>query len=178
MNRSLLSLLLAFSLTGPLAAQDAATPAQAPAEKPADKFGPGFARLQFVAGSWSSVTWKMDKSGQAKEGEHFTISLVPILGGKYLEGNSRGGGVDFRVVLSYDQQREAYAMAILDSGSGVLDVYRGSFNPAGELTLDNGHGFRVRLTPQGGGWQWTGEYTRDQGATWRIYSYYKMTPAT
>lgn len=91
-------------------------------------------------------------------------TLAPVLGGKYLELQAFAFKADFRVTLAWDSLRKHYAMSLLDSGSGVLDVYTGPLQD-GELVLTNDHGFRVRIKSQPDGWTWQYEGLKD--GSWR-----------
>lgn len=91
-------------------------------------------------------------------------TLAPVLGGLYLELMDHAFKADFRMTLGWDMPRKRYAMSLLDSGSGVLDVYYGQLKD-GEFTLTNDHGFRVRIQSQPDGWLWQYEYSKD--GNWR-----------
>ncbi|MBN8506151.1 MAG: hypothetical protein J0L58_16930 [Burkholderiales bacterium] len=107
--------------------------------------------------------FEIDAAPAAKVPAGTVWTLAPVLGGKYLEMQAVAYETDFRVTLAWDSLRKHYAMSLLDSGSGVLDVYKGPLQD-GELVLTNDHGFRVRIQSQPDGWIW--QYERMKDGNW------------
>jgi hypothetical protein len=109
----------------------------------------------FFAGRFS-----IEAAPAAKVPPDTVWTLAPVLGGKYLELQARAYEADFRITLAWDSLRRRYAMSLLDSGSGVMDIDTGPLLN-GELVLANDHGFRVRIQSQTDGWIWQHERRKD-----------------
>jgi len=147
-------LLAGLSLLVTLSALSAQAQAQSSAVSPAD----ARAGWAFFAGRF-----EIEAAPAANVPAGTVWTLAPVLGGKYLELQAFAYQADFRVTLAWDRLRKQYAMSLLDSGSGVLDVYSGPLQD-GELVLTNDHGFRVRIQSQPDGWIWRHE--RHKGGVW------------
>lgn len=107
--------------------------------------------------------FEIEAAAAAKVPTGTTWTLAPVLDSKYLELQTGANETEFRVTLARDSLRKHYAMSLLDSGSGVLDVYKGPLQD-GKLVLTNDHGFRVRIQPETDGWVW--QYERSKGDGW------------
>lgn len=148
------ALLSGFALPTLASAAQAPTPASAASTPSATDARAGWA---FFAGRFT-----MEAAPAAKLPPGTVWTLAPVLGGKYLELQARAYEADFRITLAWDSLRRQYAMSLLDSGSGVMDIYVGPLLN-GELVLSNDHGFRVRIQSQPDGWIWQHERSKDGG---------------
>ncbi len=129
-------------------------------------FRAAFARLDFVKGFWSGTPWQYRQGSPTSSEPRVAYDFRPVLGERYLEASGTRSGVDFRLTLSYNAVDKRYMMSLLDSGSGVLDVYAGDFDEGGRLVLENPHHFRAVLAPAAKGWQWIYEHSADGGGHW------------
>lgn len=157
---------------------EAAAKAAKARQEASEKFEAGFARLQFIKGSWIRAAASPGKAGAPEGAAPKTLAITPYMGGKYLETHGNLGGVDFQIIFSYYQPENHYIMSIVDDKSGVLDVYHGDFDADGSLVFTNSQFFRVSLVPlANGNFRWIGAHSRDQGASWKVTNTFDLQRA-
>ena len=126
--------------------------------------------LQFLVGEWRVAGYAMSKEGTWTPTEQSTLSIAPILGGRYLEAEGHMQKLDFRITFGFDPTLKAYALLLLDAGSGAVDRYTGQLGQDAGLTLVNDHGYRWRVLKQrDGSWEMVYEASRDGGKTWSAF---------
>ncbi len=141
----------------------------------------GLEQIGFVEGAWRIDTfqptsgepdgWRPIKSGSA--------SFEPIMGRRYLRGFLQGAPQSYELTLSYDVVMEVWRVTSMDNISGLVDVYEGTVDDSGALSVTNlrvgthylqgkleAHN-RITFSPrEEGGWSMLVEGTLDLGEHW------------
>lgn len=155
---SCISLALSATEAPPDPAQEAALMEQ--------KLVAGLGRLEPFAGRWSIVAEQHDENQRWQEQERSELSFDWVLGNRLLETSGNMMGADFRLSLSFDVYKSVYRLALIDSGSGVFDVYEGGFDSAGTLVLTNPDFYQWQLKSADVGWELNYLQSKDQGQTY------------
>lgn len=174
--RPLLAAALIFATAAGAATEAQPDPAQAAAEN-AKKLDAGLARLQPYAGRWLVVANQLDDAQQWVEQERVKVQFKWVIGKRLLETEGRMQATDFRMSLSFDSLKSVYRLALIDSGSGVLDIYEGDFDIAGTLILTNPDHFQWRLETSAEGWELNYYYSADQGKSYSMFGRNVVTAA-
>lgn len=160
---SLFSILLLFFTTNLCATETASSTAKEAAG--------GFEKLQFLLGNWQmQPAQRTAKNPELESGKPYGMVIVPIISNRYLRATGDQDGTVFELTFGYDDKRKLYRLSILDSYTGISDFYKGDFNAAGVLSLENDHGFRLEIVASPGqGWTADNYYSADSGKTWQLY---------
>lgn len=161
----------------PASAETAADAQAAKAAAMEKKLVDGLARLQPFAGEWSIVSYQLNNEQAWQEKERSTLLFDWTMGHRLLETVGHLQNADFRFSLSYDALKSVYRVALIDSGSGVLDIYEGNFDASDTLIVTNPDFYQWRIKANDHGWDLNFHYSKDQGKTWSIYSRHALTSA-
>jgi hypothetical protein len=184
-RRCLIALALALPAATTMAPVKAAAQAASPQQQELRaRLTAGLRRLDFLVGTWNMAaslpgpdgTW-VRRRGRAETFERSMNGLYLVM-----RRTKPNGEVYIELTLSYDAAMGRYRLVSRDDSSGLLDVYEGDFNAAGELVMSNvgpgtyyldaglKHHNRLTYAPTPKGWDVRVEDSTDQGATWTLQS--------
>jgi len=111
--------------------------------------------LASLGGTWDLVTLSKGDSGKWSPSTEISArrwAFAPILQGTMIQGRGEiefpgGLRLEALVVLSFDQWNRVYRAALMGSAFGLMDIYAGEWNDAGELVLSNAETGSAQSTP-------------------------------
>ena len=142
------------------------------------KLQTALSKFSALAGRWQVLNQMHDPERGWFEAERAELRFDWALGGRLLETRGHMQNADFRLSISYDAMKSVYRLALIDSASGVLDVYEGDFDDQQTLIVTNPDDFQWRIRQQDGGWSLDFYQSTDQGSSWKALSRNRFTPAS
>lgn len=162
MKRALAGLLLAFSSTAALS------------EGAAPDHGGAMAKLDFLVGEWRGEGWIV-----TREGKRETFSSTEVIRRKLHDTALLIEGVhtnfEALAVVTYDPKAGQYRWRSFTSRGGGVDV---EAKLTGDRTLEwypsQTSRYTIRID-DAGQWEEVGEYTRDDGKSWKQFFAMRLT---
>lgn len=105
----------------------------------------GMKRISFLEGTWGGTSYKKLKDGTfevkrtiyANDPDTSKLTTFKsIFNGNYYRVNAKVV-YNFSMTIGYDQWRDKYVLVSFEDGPGLIDIYQGSFDEAGDLVLSN-----------------------------------------
>lgn len=155
-----------------------------------DQVRAGLRPLRFLLGRWMGTQTPGDSTMTPLPRAIEVMSeVVPVLGGAAFEGRMTTPSYRFVLTFSFDVAQQRYRVAALDDVSGLLDIFEGTLDADGALTVDNLRSgtyyadrrgervhTRLRFAPADGGlFRLDVQESRDRGSHWTPSSHYVVS---